>query len=236
MDAEAHELIAAYALDTLEPADVARAEELLRTSAEAREELRALSDAVEGLAVATTGPTPRPELRDQILAAAREETQNVVPLASRRRRLPVALGAVAAVAAAVAIGLGLYAISLSSELDDTKSALEQQQSAAGVLADPSSRTVALQVGEGKLVVSPAGDAVLVVDDLAPAPSGKTYQVWVVEKGAAPASAGLFPGSGGQGVVPVAGTVPQDAVVAVTVERAGGVEQPTSDPVVASQPA
>ena len=42
MDAEAHELIAGYALDALEPADRARAKELLERSEEAREELRSL--------------------------------------------------------------------------------------------------------------------------------------------------------------------------------------------------
>ena len=38
MDAEAHELIAGYALDALDEADRARAKELLATSEEAREE------------------------------------------------------------------------------------------------------------------------------------------------------------------------------------------------------
>ena len=37
------------------------------------------------------------------------------------------------VAAAVAIGLGIYSISLSGQLDDTKSALTAQESAAIVL-------------------------------------------------------------------------------------------------------
>ncbi|HJU47210.1 MAG TPA: hypothetical protein VJ689_03695, partial [Gaiellaceae bacterium] len=76
MEPEAHELIAGYALDALDPEDTARAEELLRASEEARAELRAFSDTVGGLAVAVTGPEPRPELRDRVLAAAHAETQN----------------------------------------------------------------------------------------------------------------------------------------------------------------
>jgi hypothetical protein len=236
VDAEAHELIAGYALDALEPADVARAEELLRTSAEAREELRAFSDAVEGLAVAASGPVAPPALRERVLAAARDETQNVVPLEPRRRRLAPLLGAAAAVAAVVAIGLGLYAVSLAGELDDTRIALEREQDVAGVLADPSSRTVPLQAGDGRLVVGGDGGAVLVVDGLGAAPSGSTYQVWVVEAGTPATSAGLFAGGDGREVVPVEGSVPAGAVVAVTVERAGGAAQPTSDPIVASDPA
>lgn len=235
MEPEAHELIAGYALDALDADDHAQAEELLRTSPEAREELRAFSDAVGGLALAATGPEPRPELRARILDAARTEAPNVVSLESRRRVAP-ALGAAAAIAAAVAVGLGFYALSLSGDLDDARTALERQEEAAAVLADPAARTVALRAGEGRLVVSPAGNAVLVVDGLAPAPSGKTYQLWVVEKGAAPTPAGLFAGSGGRQVVPVGKSVPKTAVVAVTLERAGGVDQPTTEPVLASAPA
>ena len=67
MDAEAHELIAGYALDSLDEADQARAKELLATSEEAREELRSLTEVASALATAAAGPTPRPELRQRIL-------------------------------------------------------------------------------------------------------------------------------------------------------------------------
>jgi anti-sigma-K factor RskA len=235
MEPEAHELIAGYALDALDPEDTARAEELLRASEEARAELRAFSDTVGGLAVAVTGPEPRPELRDRVLAAAHAETQNVISLDRGRRRLTPVLGAAAAVAAAVAIGLGVYAVTLADELDDTRTALEQQEDAAAILADPSAESVALRSGDGKLVVAPGGDAVLVVDGLAPAPDGKTYQAWVVI-GDEPLSAGTFESGGARTVVPLQEQVGRSAVVAVTVEDAGGAEAPTSDPLVTSQPA
>lgn len=234
MEPEAHELIAGYALDALDPSETARAEELLRASPEAREELRAFSDAVEGLAVAAIGPTPSPELRERILAGARAERQNVVPLDLPRRRLAPVLGAATAVAAAVAIGLGVYSLSLADELDDTRVALERQEEAAAVLADPTARTVGLQSGDGRLVVATGGDAVLVVNGLERAPEGKTYQVWVV-RGSAASSAGLFSGAGGRQVVPVDEEVQPGAVVAVTLERAGGAGAPTTTPLVASRP-
>ena len=100
MDAEAHELIAGYALDALAPADRARAKELLERSEEAREELRALTETTAAMATAVSGPAPPPGLRDRILESAREDRQTVVPLESRRRRrlVPV-LGVAAAVAA-----------------------------------------------------------------------------------------------------------------------------------------
>ncbi len=145
------------------------------------------------------------------------------------------LGAVAAVAAVVAIGLGVYAVSLADELDDTRTALEQQEEASAILADPSAETVELQAGDGSLVVAPGGDAVLVVDGLAPAPADQTYQAWVIF-GDKPVSAGTFESGGARTVVPLDERVGRSAVVAVTLEPAGGVDAPTSTPIVASAPA
>ncbi|HET6684774.1 MAG TPA: anti-sigma factor [Gaiella sp.] len=235
MDAEAHELIAGYALDALSPDDRARAKELLERSEEAREELRAFSETTAAMATATAGAAPRPELRARILDAARTEGQTVVSLdAKRRSRLVPALGAAAALAACAALALGVWGLSVSSDLDDSRAALEHSRTAAAVLSDPAARTVALQEGDGRLVVREGGEAVLVLDAIEPAPAGKTYELWVLD-GETPKRAGLFPGGEGRDVVPVEGTVAPGAQVLVTVEREGGVDAPTTAPVVASQP-
>ena len=228
MDTEAHELIAGYALDALDDVDRARAKELLETSEEAREELRALTGVAAAMATAATGPAPRPELRDRIVAAARAEPQNVVSLEARRRgRAVPLLGAVAAVAATVAIGLGVYASSLSGELDDTKAVIAQ-------LSDPSARAIGLEGARGRLLVRPQGEAVLVVAGL-PKREGKTYAVWVIDSGQKPVAAGLFDAASDATVVPVERPVADGSVVAITVED-GPVDAPTSAPVVTSQAA
>ena len=122
MDAEAHELIAGYALDALDEADRARAKELLATSEEAREELRSFTDVAAAMATAALGPAPRPELRDRIVAAARAEPQNVVSLDARRRSRAVPLlGTAAALAACAAIAVGAWGLPVSSDLDDAES-------------------------------------------------------------------------------------------------------------------
>jgi anti-sigma-K factor RskA len=231
---EIHELTAGYALDALEPSERDAYEAHLAGCERCQEELAGFWEVTGALAVAVSGPEPSPALRERVLAGVRSEEQNVVPLEPRRRRswAPV-LGAAAALAAVVAIGLGVWGASVSSDLDDTRSALEQERRAAAVLADPDARTVALDAGTGKLVVAD-GEGVLVVDDLGTAPSGKTYQTWVIEDGA-PVSAGVFEGSPDRSVVPLDQQVPDGAVVAVTVENAGGADAPTSDPIVASQP-
>jgi anti-sigma factor RsiW len=176
MDAEAHELIAGYALDALDEADRARAKELLETSEEAREELRAFTEVAAALATAATGPAPRPELRDRIVDAARAEGQNVVPLDVKRRSRAVPVLAVgAALAACAAIAAGIWGLSVSSDLDDARLALERERAAASILADPVTQTT-LTGNAGHLVVGDNGQAVLVLSDAAPVPAGKSYQM------------------------------------------------------------
>jgi|1186.fasta_scaffold28946_2 anti-sigma-K factor RskA len=228
-----HELTAGYALDALEPAERDEYERHLAECPQCQEDLASFWEVTGALAVAADGPAPSPALRGRILDAARAERQVVVPLASRRRVSPV-LATVTAIAAAVAIGLGIYSISLNNKLDDSRSALSAQASAASVLADPSATAVSMQSGSGRLVVAQDGSAVLVLDDLASIPSGKTYQAWVV-KGQVPVSAGTFSSADGGAIVPIPQAVPDGAVVAVTVEKAGGATAPSLPPVAASDP-
>ena len=67
------------------------------------------------------------------------------------------------------------------------------------------------------------------EDALPAPRGKTYEAWIIPPGKAARPAGLFAG-GGRSVVHLRGPVPAGAVVAVTVERAGGASAPTQQPI------
>ena len=242
MDTGIHELTAGYALDALDPDERDEYERHLAGCGRCQEELAAFWEVTGALALASNGPAPPPGLRERILEAARAEppstvapTDTVVSLDdARRRRRPPILAAVAAIAAVVAIGLGIYAISLNNQLDDTRSALASQEDVARVLADPSATSVSMASGSGRLVVANDGSAVLVLDDLAAAPEGKTYQAWVVE-GKTPAPAGTFSESGGRAVVPIPQPVPDGAVVAVTIEAAGGAETPTLPILAASKP-
>ena len=236
METGIHELTAGYALDALEPEERQAYEAHLEGCEQCRDELASFWQTTEALAVAASGPAPSGELRERILAEAREERRVVVPLESRRRRAAPVLGAVAAVAAVVALALGLWAAALSSDLDETRAALERERAAATVLADPDARTVSLQEGDGRLVVDDEGRAVLVAEGLGPAPAGKTYELWVVSHGGEPQPAGLFPGEDdGRDVVRVDGTVAPGQVVLVTVEEAGGADAPTTEPILGSLP-
>jgi anti-sigma factor RsiW len=231
MEANAiHDLTAAYALDALDPEDAREYEAHLARCERCRDELASLSDAAGALAYATETPLPPPELRARILQQARRERPNVVPL---RPRWLVPVAAAAAVAACAAIALGIWAASLSGKLDRRTKALDAQQRIAAVLSDPNGRRSAFANERGTLVVSPSGEAVLVMNRLAAARPGRTYEAWVAT-GGSPEPAGTFDGGGDVSVVLLARRVPQDAAVLLTVEQDGGADAPTSHPFLSVQ--
>jgi anti-sigma-K factor RskA len=209
-----HELSAAYALDALDPADERAFEEHLSRCLECREHVAAFHEAAAGLGYATPAPAPPPHLRERILGRVRAERgANVAPL--RPRWAFRATAAAATIAACAALGLGLWAASLKSQVDDR------------------GQVIALAGAQGSLVVDPAGQATLIVADLELAPIEKTYEAWVIEDGKATA-AGLFKGGGDPTAVRLTRPVRDGAIVAVTLERAGGVDQPETDPLFTSR--
>jgi anti-sigma-K factor RskA len=199
---ELHDLAAAYALNALDPEDRWTYERHLDTCERCREEVASLREGAAQLAYAHDAPAPRPELRDRIIRAAREERP--APVVQFPRWLfPVT--AVAAVAASIAaIGLGLWANSLRD-----KQAPE--------------RVVAVNGARGALIVSgDEGKLVLCLDET---PASKTYEAWVIQ-GKTPKPAGLF--AGGCRTVTLTHPVQDGNTVAVTLENEGGSDTPHGD--------
>ena len=235
MDAETHELIAGYALDALDPADRARAEELLaqlRGGPRGAALLRRRLDRARGrrdgpcpeppTCATGSSPQPAPSSRPSSRSTsdgARGRFRCSEPSPPSRRPPPWRSAS--------------GAPSTANDLDDARTALERERATSALLADPDARTVALESGSGRLVVGEGGDAVLVLDELGAAPAGKTYEVWVMD-GDTPVRAGVFDGGGARDVVPVDEPVDSGSVVLVTVEDEGGVDAPTTTPIVASQ--
>lgn len=200
---ELHDLAAAYALNALDPEDRWTYERHLDTCERCREEVASLRESAAQLAYAQEGPTPRPELRDRILRAAREERPAKV-VQFPRWLFPVT--AVAAVAASIAaVGFGLWANSLRD-----KTGGEQ-------------RVVAVNGAPGALIV--AGDEGRLVLCLDETPASKTYEAWVIQ-GKTPKPAGLF--AGGCQTVTLTHPVQGGNTVAVTLENEGGSDTPHGD--------
>jgi anti-sigma-K factor RskA len=228
-----HELTAAYALNALDPRDEDAYEEHLRHCADCQQELASLQEAASALAYATDAPRPPSDLRTRILAEARSERPNVVPL--RPRWVLPAAASVAAVAASVAIALGVWAASLSGQLEDERQARASIQRASAILAETDATRIPISGARGTLVVAPTGDAALVVSGLESAPDDKTHEAWVIERGR-PEPAGIFDAQAGRTVVALTRPVPKGAIVAVTLERSGGVSQPTGTPLFTAEAA
>jgi len=213
-DDAVHELSAAYALDALDAGDARAYERHLAHCERCQGELATLTAGAVALAFAASEAEPPAELRGRILAAARAERPNVVPFRPRLRWNPVRVLAVAA--SVVAVGLGIWNVVLHQRLDRSHEAL---------------RAVAVQGGSGSVLVGSGGRGTLVLTGLSSPPPGKTYEAWVIDRGRA-APAGTF-GGGKTVVVHLRQHVPRGAIVGVTVERAGGSAQPTSQPFITS---
>ena len=223
MEADLHDLTAAYALDALDADEAREYEAHLARCERCRTELAALSEATGALAYATEAPPPPAALRARILQQAQRERANVIPL---RSRWALPLAAASAIAACAAIALGLWAASLHGKLD-------RQQRLVALLGDPAARQVELAAGRGRLVVAPSGEAALILKRLGPAPSGKTYEAWV-STGGSPQPAGTFAGGPEHSLLLLDRRVPHAATVLVTVEHTGGVDAPTQKPVLSVQ--
>jgi len=211
-----HELSALYALDVLDDEERTRYEEHLAGCERCQHDLRGLREAAAGIGLVATGPPPPTELRDRILDQARSEPTNVTPIRSRRPSYALSAAAVIAVAAtAAAVGFGVWAASLHHSLS-------HEQAAVSVLGDPRARRIPVQGVPGSLVVAPSGRAALAVDLPAP-PSGKTYEAWVLDTSLHRDR--LFDGR----PTVLGRRVGPGTTVMVTLEPSGGVNAPTSKP-------
>ena len=219
-----HDQVAAYVLDALDDSERREFEEHLAGCEQCSSELEGLQDAATALAYVPEGPAPlaraaraaaraRPRGDDARARGARGRSGT-----GRRRFFAPVLAGLAVGAVAAAIVLGLWASSLSNSVDTKNAAL-------GVLANHASRHVALGTAS-EVVVAPNGQAVL-VSGLSRAPSGKTYELWVID-GKTAKPAGIFSrGTRGTPVL-LARRVPRGAQVGLSLERAGGVtDHPTT---------
>ncbi|TVZ00360.1 hypothetical protein EAS64_37625 [Trebonia kvetii] len=243
-----HALVGAYALDALgEGAERERFTRHLRRCTSCAEELRGLREVATALAYATAAEPP-PELRRRVMAAV-SRTRQLPPEALPQWRfrgwlsripssgwLPRLATATAAIAIAAVVALS---VALSSATQQLNSARAQGQAIAAVLAAPDVTTVTGPVSGGGVttVVLSAGRRELVVSTsgLAALSGGKVYELWLIGPSTAQATAirraGLLPGAEAGLTAPVlaSGLVAGDKL-GITVEPAGGSNQPTTTPI------
>ncbi len=224
------ELAAPYALGSLDPQERAEFERHLETCASCRAEVQSFREVSGLLALGVAHATPPAELRARVLRRGRRARPAILPWA-----------AAAAVVLAMLGGFGYWRVAnearvLRTRLDVTQSQLDSTKYVVAALLD-SSVAITDLAATGKapsmrLYWNRARHIVVVAAfDLPPAPAGRTYQLWAIEKGRAPVSVGTFNSApSGRTVVTLqmpAGVQPE--VSAVTEEPAGGSPQPTQQP-------
>lgn len=214
------ELKEAYALGAVSEEEQRAVEEYLADHPELRHEIEELSTLSNLLAFSPAEYEPPPALRRNIMSAVKAEaSEQSTEGRSTLQRLwshlslqRLALGA----AAAVLVVLLSWNISLQMEGDGLQS-FELQGS--GPAEDVQAEVVEME--EDRFV--------LVASNMPSMPEDQICQIWVIENGE-PKPAGTFHPEDGLAAAPVTEPLQGAEAVAVTVEPAGGLNQPTSDPV------
>jgi len=258
---ELRELTGAYVLGMLSQAERERFEVHLATCADCAREVEELGLVAAALPHAVPQQDPPRALRARVLqhAVAEPQLQSMQPIRPKRRNMVTWLAAAASIAA---VALGLYNMTLRQRIRDLEgrlrdasaqlaasqgnlqiatAALTRANQFAAVLQAPDVRQIPLAgqkaapTAAGRAFWSPSRGLVFTASNLPPVSPGRQYQLWVIPPGGStPISAGLLDlESGGIATVLVdPKTAASVGTVAVTVEPAGGVPQPTGDMVLA----
>lgn len=228
---DVHALVGAYAVDALDDVERAAFERHLAECAACQSEVAGLREAA-GMIGSTAATAPSSSLRDKVLAdiaTTRPLPPVTQPAATdrRRRRFRPRL-LVAAAAAVVAVGAG--AVALEPWADDTSQAPPTAAERVRTADDAETFTQTLDNGaEATLIRSrELNQAVLVTSDMPAPPEGKVYELWLDHEGVGMVPAGLM--AGDEREVVLSGDPATAIGFGITVEPAGGSEEPTLPPV------
>ena len=244
MDQERFEdLKDAYALGALPEEERLEFEQYVVAHPDLQVEIAELSTIAGLLAFSPQEQEPSSELRRRIMDTVEAEAVHppevVHPRASRRSWLAGLWEAVGprdlalAAAAMLVVGLFSWSMLLQGEVQDLQGRVQSLQSQP---QDQSQGPQMIALGgagteqgvRAELVILKDDRAVLVAENMPPAPEGKTYQIWVI-KGDTPQPSGLFEPKGDSIAAVVENPVEGANAVAVTVEPEGGSKKPTTDP-------
>jgi anti-sigma-K factor RskA len=254
------EQLAAYALGALDRDEAAALEAHLPTCAACRAELAEFEAVVPALAFSLDVPLEPAGHRERFLSLLNEANepapQPAAPVAPEPRPAPrrpwwqafnpFAGWAAAGLMAVLLIAALLWGAGAQQRATDAERTLAAQQARsqalAAILANPNARRVTL-AGQGafqdagvQLWVDPAsGRAVLVSGNLAAAPAGKLYELWLI-KDQTPVAIDVFQPTAGPGGVlffNMPGALSDYAAAAITIEPSKQ-PQPTSTPILVGQ--
>jgi anti-sigma-K factor RskA len=232
-----------YVLGALPEEERLEFEQYLAAHPDLQSEIEELGTLAGLLALSVSEQEPPPELRRRIMDAVEAEAvrpaEVTPPHAGRQSWIAglwdaVGLRELALAAAAVlVVGLFAWGMLLQGEVRELQGRVQSLQSQPQVRSqDPQmialGGTGAEQEARAELITLKGDRAVLVAENMPPAPEGKTYQIWVI-KGDTPKPSGLFEPRGDSVAAVVENSVERADAVAVTIEPEGGSKEPTTDP-------
>jgi anti-sigma-K factor RskA len=249
---EVSELAGLYVLGSLSAAERQQVIAHLAECPQAHAEIEELGGAVPALATSSEPLDAPAALRSRVMAAYRADVSApatlrapvrvpVAPLPAavvspREFRRPWLAWAGALAAVLVIAVLGGYSLTVAQRADREAQRAEQIADAIDALAQPDA-TVAFLSGTGTAAGARGfaafranGEGYLVMVGLPDAPAGHTYQAWYILAGQATSAGLLTVDPDGYAVLDDLSNIAGADLVALTIERASGVAQPTSDPV------
>ena len=230
MSTDLHTLSGAYAVDALSDEEARLFDTHLEGCQACRDEVRELQ-AVAARMGASEAVAPPAALRARVLAAADHQPQlppkvTAIGTAGSRRRMPRLVAAAAAVVLVLTGGL----VALQTQRDDTG----VPAATSTVFSADDARSVTVDTDHGRLVVatSPSlGQMAVDTHGLRYLTGRQVYQMWTIHAGTTTSQGVLEDLEAGKVMaMPSTGTT-----VAITVEPAGGSDQPTSRPIVTLDP-
>ena len=228
MSTDLHTLSGAYAIDALSPEEAAEFQKHLDACPSCRQEVRELQQAAARMG-ASEAAAPPAHLKARVLAAADRQPQ-LPPLVRRpgssARRAPSWMPRLlSAAAAAVLIVAGAFGLSQLQQPSDVERVFEAGDAEVVRLSTANGGEIRVAMSES------LGEMAVDTDQLPALAEDRVYQLWAIADGE-PKSAGVLedPDEGAAMELPEPG-----ALVAVTVEPAGGSELPTSEPIVIVSP-
>lgn len=232
---ELKEVYELYALGLLEGEEKSEAAAHLARGCETcRKSLRdALGLNAVLMAAAVPDAAPSRSLRRRVLAGAGIERASWTWAA--------ALAAVAMLA--IAVWLGVEERTRSAQLAQARTTLLQVQgdrdrmlAALRFLDQPDTKAVGFEKGpRGNVFVNPRSGILMIAANLPALAPGRSFEMWLIPRGAAPRPAGLFAaGPSGDAFHILSGAVDVSSLsaVAVTVEPESGSPGPTTTPIIA----
>jgi len=237
---EIHALSGAYAVDALDDNERELFEQHLADCSACQAEIAGLREAAS-LLPETSYAAPPPGLRDRVLSdiskvrplpplptpepPAQETVRDIG--SARSRRFPVRLVAAAAVLAVLGVGAAV------TEPWEDNTSQRDLNAAEQVLASSDAERVSLKLGDAEATIVRSvsrGQAVIVTNDMPPAPEGKLYELWLQRPEGNMVRAGLMP-EGSDNTYLLEGDAANATGVGITIEDApDGSNVPTTEPI------